>query len=104
MDQIVSYVTCFAAVGLFFATCGLVWVTIHHAHSAEKMAAATDRLGEILDRQAVALADVVELHALVSALAARHVNLAGRGPHFDTLELIIKKLYDPVMAKADRRH
>jgi len=50
VDQLVNYVTCVAAVGLFIATCALVWVTIHHAHSAEKMAAAADRLGEILDR------------------------------------------------------
>jgi hypothetical protein len=53
----------------FFATCALVWVTIHHAHSAEKVAAAADRLGKILERQAEALAEVIELNALVAATA-----------------------------------
>lgn len=82
MDQIVNYVTCFAAVGLFFATCALVKVTIHHAHSAERMAAAADRLGEILDRQGNVLAEVAELNALITTMdARRRPDVMGVGPH-----------------------
>lgn len=92
MEQIVNYVTCFAAVGLFIATCALVWVTVHHARSAERMAAATDRLGEILNRQANALADVAELNALVSAMGALHVNMSGGGAHKQDLERMINEL------------
>src|ERR1700681_4857014 len=61
--------TCIAAGVLAFVTWRLVLVTQQHAGYAEKMAAAADRLGEILDRQAKALTDVTELHALVTATA-----------------------------------
>lgn len=97
MDQIFNYVTCIAAVGLFIATCALVWVTIHHAHSAEKMVAAADRLGEILDgqakalaevaNQAKALADVAGLNALVTAAAAGPSLSTGR--HNTELQRIV---------------
>jgi hypothetical protein len=86
MDQFVAYVTCIAAVGLFFATCALVWVTFHHAHSAEKMAAAADRLGEILDRHAEALTEANEVQALVSAAA-----VAG-GPHYTEARTLVAEL------------
>ncbi|HEV3456977.1 MAG TPA: hypothetical protein VHG32_10490 [Thermoanaerobaculia bacterium] len=91
MDQIVNYVTCFAAVGLFIATCALVGVTVHHARSAEKLAAAAHDLGLILRAQGTALAKVAELNALVNALAADHV--VKGGPRFSELASIINRLY-----------
>jgi hypothetical protein len=53
-------------------------VTRHHARYAEKMAAAADRLGEILDRQGKTLAEVAELNALVTAIAAGPTYASGR--------------------------
>lgn len=86
MAQIIAYVTCIAAVGLFIATCALVWVTVHHARSAERMAAAGDRLSETLDRQAEALTEVIEVHALVTATA-----IAG-GPHYPEARELVEEL------------
>jgi hypothetical protein len=105
VDQIVNYVTCIAAVGLVIATCALVWVTVHHARSAErmaaaadrlgemldreteKMAAAADRLGEIVDRQAKELVEVVELSTLVSGLTSAYV-ASTSGYHNRLMEII----------------
>ncbi len=84
--------TCIAAVVLAFVTWQLVRVTRHHAHYAEKMAAAADRLGEILDRQAEALKGAAELHALVSAMAALHLNMSGGGAHHNDLERLVNLL------------
>ncbi|HXO25834.1 MAG TPA: hypothetical protein VOA80_00675 [Thermoanaerobaculia bacterium] len=85
MEQIVNYVTCFAAVGLFIATCALVWVTIHHARAAERMAAAADRLG----RQAEALTEVTGVHALVSAIATQPLAVQ---PSLDLIGPLIQEL------------
>jgi|ERR1700674_2425183 len=100
LDQIVSIATCVAAIGLVIATCVLVSVTRHHARYAEKLAAAADRLGEILDRQGKALADVAELNALVSAMAARHMNMSGRGLHEVELKAVVNELHERRKAMA----
>jgi len=100
MDQIVNYATPIASIGLLIATCVLVVVTRQHARHAEKLAAAADRLGEILDRTATAgdrlggildrhaeeLTEVTELHALVGAAA-----IAG-GPLFAEARELVGEL------------
>ncbi len=67
-----TYLESFAAVGLFIATIALVWVTVHHARHAAKLAAAADRLGATLENRGMALEKAIDLHTLVTALAARH--------------------------------
>lgn len=94
--------TFIAAAVLAFVTWQLVRVTRHHAHYAEKMAAAADRLGEILDRQASALAEVAELNALVSAMAARYMNLSGHGSHEVELKAVIDELHERRKARAQQ--
>lgn len=104
MDQIVNYVTSFAAVGLFFATCALVAVTVHHARSAEKMANAADRLGVILDDQGGLLAEVAELNALVSAMmAVRRPDVMGPGPYDERLKELINELLTHRITRAAAR-
>lgn len=99
MEQIVTYVTCFAAVGLFFATCALVWVTIHHARSAERMAAAADRLGEIVERRANELAEVAELSTLVNVMTSDYL-----GPTYVSgLKAILSEVDQRRSARAAQR-
>ena len=86
---LIDGVTCIAAGALAFVTWQLVRVTRHHAQYAEKMAAAADRLGEILDSQAKALTGVTELHTLVNAMAALPMTVQ---PNFDRMVGIIEEL------------
>ncbi|HVT61286.1 MAG TPA: hypothetical protein VHR45_23185 [Thermoanaerobaculia bacterium] len=79
MEHIVIYVTGFASLGLFGATWVLVGVTAHHVRSATKMAAAAERLAE-----------VIETSTLVSAIAA--LPAANTTAFPDTIRSVIHEL------------